>query len=229
MINIDYTYPDWHELVKKYKDEINLFIAAQIQTNRGQMFDAEGAHNGKKKWAPLKLRSGMILSNRGNLRRSWSPSNPTGKPGTDGIVRFKEDIIVVGTNVAYARLMNDGTAMMPGGVLKAVNAKALKIPIPAGKAASVASIKIRGQAANAELKELGKSLRKAKNHKQKMAILDKMEKVTKKIVAGTGGENFIFRKSVKIPARPMDNWSQEDENELSAALKNKLVEVMNRG
>lgn len=192
MINIDYTYPDWDEKIKKYKDEINLFIAAQVQTNRGMMFDAEGADNGKPRWAPLKFRNGMILQKRGNLRRSWAPDNPTGRAGPDGIVRFKEDVIVVGTSLAYARLMNDGTEKMPGGVLRPKSAKALMIPLPDGKA----------------LMDTAKGLKKQ----------------AKKV----NGQNVIFRKSVKIPARPMDNWSQQDEDEISAALKNKIVEVLNR-
>lgn len=185
MINIDYTYPDWHEKILRSKTEINLFIAAQIQTNRGMMFDAEGADNGKKKWAPLKFRNGMILSRTGTLRKSWAPDHPNGRAGPDGIVKFKDDIVLVGTKVAYARMMNDGTTKMPGGVLRAKNAKALIIPINNG--------------------------------------------VVAKGVTKIGGQNVIFRKSVRIPARPMDDWTQEDEAEISAALTNKIIEVLNRG
>ena len=87
-------------------------------------------------------------------------------------------------------MMNDGTTKMPGGVLRAVNAQALKIPLPSGKSAT----------------DLTKELRKSANG-------DK--------------DKFIFRKSVKIPARPFDDWTLEDEAELSEALRNKLIEVLN--
>lgn len=184
MIDIRYDYPDWGEIISKYQQEINLFLAAQIQTNRGMMFDAEGADNGKPKWAPLKFRNGMILSKTGALRKSWAPMHPSGRPGPEGIVRFKDETIIVGTRIAYAKIMNDGTAKLPGGVIRA-KGKALKIPISNGVVA----------------------------------------KGVKKIDGG----NVIFRKSVKIPARPMDLWTQEDEREISEAMRNKIVEVLNRG
>lgn len=186
-VDIKFEFPDWAETVTRELPNLRLFIAAQIQTNRGMMFDNEGADNGKPKWAQLKFRKGQILSDTGNLRKSWSPSNPKGTPGTDGIVEFSGDTISVGTKVLYASLMNWGTTQMPGGVLRAKNAKALKIPLPSGMAAT---------------------------------------KTAKQISKSEGG--FMFRKSVKIPARRMDLWTEQDDEEISIAVANKLMEIMQK-
>lgn len=189
---MEFKFPDWAAKINQAQDEINLFIAAMMQTNRGELFDSEGAANGHDKWAPLAFRRGQILSNRGTLRQSLAPSNPQGRAGSDGIVRFAGEVITIGTKLAYARMMNDGTAKMPGGVLRPVNGKALKIPLPGGENATAGA----------------KSLKKGSSK--------------------IGNSNFIFRKSVKIPGRPFDTWTKEDEDEMSAALTNKLVDILNR-
>ena len=198
MIDIDFKFPNWKKKLKAYEKALNLFVAATVQTNRGMLFDAEGAHNAHPKWASLKFRNGMILSKRGTLRKSIAPYNPRGIPGPDGIVRFAGDVITIGTKLIYARLMNDGTEKMPGGVLRPKNAKALKIPLPAGKAAT----------------PLAKTLRKTAKTLQ----------YSKDGVTKTG--KFIFVKSVKIPARPFDKWNDADQNELNAALVNKIAEIL---
>lgn len=188
-----FKFPNWLEKLQRSQDEINLFIAAMMQTNRGELFDKEGAANGHDKWAPLKFRRGQILSNRGTLRQSMAPYAANGQPGSDGIVRFQGDTITIGTKLFYARLMNDGTAKMPGGVLRPVNAKALKIPIPGGEGATKGAKKLR------------------------------------KSAYGDADNKFIFRKSVKIEGRPFDTWTQEDEQEISEATMNKIIDVLNRG
>ncbi len=184
--------PGWLEKIERARGEINLFIAATMQTNRGQLFDSEGANNGGQRWAPLVFRKGQILSDRGNLRKSLAPTPATGKAGPGGMVSIADDTITIGTNLYYASMMNDGTTKMPGGVLRPVNAQALKIPLPGGVNAT----------------DTAKSLRKN--------------------ASGSGKEKFIFRKSVRIPARPFDRWTQEDEQEMSDALTNKILEVMSR-
>lgn len=186
MINIDFKFPDWRGKLERHAAELNLFIAAQIQFNRGMMFDKEGAWNGHPKWEGLKFRRGQILSKRGTLRKSIAPYNPKGQAGPDGIVRFAGDVITVGTKLLYARMMNDGTKNLPGGVLRPVRAKALKIPIPSGKFATDAA----------------KGLRKSEGA-------------------------FIFRKSVKIPPRPFDQWNNQDQEELNNALRAKLMQILN--
>lgn len=196
-----FKFPDWAEKVKRRMNEINLFLAAQIQFNRGMLFDQEGAYNGRPRWRELAFRNGQILSNRGVLRKSIAPLNPKGREGPDGIVRIAGDFITVGTKVLYARLMNDGTTKMPGGKMVAKNGKALMIPLPNGKAAS----------------PLAKTLRKTESSTL----------LTPKPGGGYSKSNVIFRKSVKIPARPFDTWNKEDQEEIDAGLINKLVQVMN--
>lgn len=196
-VNVDFKWPDLEDRLKKAEGEINLFLAAAIQTNRGLLFDSEGSYNGRPGWAPLKLRKGQILSDRGVLRKSIAPYNADGKPGPDGIVVIQPDAIIVGTTLLYAQMMNDGTTKMPGGVLRPVHAKALKIPLPSGANATPAA----------------KSLRK----KTKFSTS----------ADGTRGK-FLFRKSVRIPARPFNDWNQQDQDEVNEALVNKAAEILNR-
>lgn len=174
MIEIKFQMPDLYGELMKRKPEIDLAMAAAMQANRGMLFDSEGKYNGREGWAPLKWRSGMILSKRGVLRKSIAPPGMTGRAGNDGIVEFNNETVTIGTRLGYARMMNDGTVKMPGGVLRPVKAKALKIPAPGNK---------KGK--------------------------------------------FIFRKSVKIPARPFDDWTQQDEDELLLVLTEKVAQVLN--
>lgn len=133
MIKIELSFPDMEKMLEQNLDEINLFIAAIMQTNRGLLFDSEGKHNGRPGWAPLKTRDGQILSKRGTLRKSMAPPEAMGKPGPDGIVRLSRDQITIGTSLFYARMMNNGTTGLPGGVLRPKTKKALKIPLGNGR------------------------------------------------------------------------------------------------
>lgn len=232
LISIRQEFPDLKGKLERSEPEINLFIAAQMQTNRGMLFDEEGAYNGHQKWAPLTLRNGQILSRTGALRHSLSPANPSGRPGPGGIVRFQGDVIIIGTKLAYARLMNDGTVNMPGGVLKPVNAKALAIPLPSGKAATPVAKQLRknsyGQKdLSAKIDQIRAAIATAKGDRLG-ALQEKLARYEARRNDSPKAERVIFRKSVKIPARPYDQWSAEDEKELEAALVVKVSEVLNR-
>lgn len=187
-LKIKWKFPDWKRRVKEREEEINLFIAANMQTNRGMLFDASGSYNGHEKWKKLVLRQGQPLSKTGALRRSIGPMNDGKRPvqSPSGIVRMSGNTITIGTKLAYARMMNDGTKNLPGGVLRPIHAKALRIPLPGGQGAT----------------KVAKSLRKSEG-------------------------KFMFRKSVKIPPRPFDTWTKEDQEELSEALREKLAEILN--
>ncbi len=232
MIDIKFEFPDWATKIKSQEERLNLFIAAQIQTNRGMIFDKEGAHNGRAKWAPLKFRNGQILSQRGTLRKSIAPSNPNGTAGPDGIVRFSGDTIKVGTNLIYARLMNDGTVNMPGGVMRPKNAKALRIPLPQGQSAND-SAKAAGKAAgmrNASKRahELRAQIDNAQTLEAEIKYREALRKLQGKMKIGdVTSQKFIFVKSVKIPARPFDDWNDEDQKELDASLLNLVSEILN--
>lgn len=200
LVSIDLKFPDLALKIKNHRQEIDLFIAAQMQFNRGMMFDQEGAYNGHPSWAPLKFRKGQILSKSGKLRKSIAPSSQSGKPGPGGIVRFGGGVVTIGTSLIYASMMNWGTTMMPGGVLRPKNAKALMIPLPGGKSAT----------------EGAKGLKKGSS------------KISRDVGGKQKNMNVIFRQSVKIPARRYDQWNDEDQRELSVALRNKLVELINK-
>jgi phage gpG-like protein len=203
LCEIKFKFPDWRRKIQAHWDDIHLFIAAQMQYNRAMLFDKEGAYNGHDGWAPLKFRVGQILSKRGTLRKSIAPrmTEPAlgakAQPGPNGIVRVAGNEVTIGTSLIYAWMMNSGTKDLPGGVLRPVRAKALKIPLPGGKQATEAA---------KELRKTGKTLPKK---------------------VGKGTERVIFRKWVKIPARPFDDWTSEDEDELRTALRNKLAKVLN--
>lgn len=174
-IDLKLTFPNLGERFKKHQRDIMLVLAASMQTNRAMMFDKDGADNGKPKWEPLKLRKGRPLQKTGTLRKSFAPTNDGIRPGhgIDSIVKTQGRTATIGTKLLYAGMMNDGTAKMPGGVLRPVRAKALKIPLEGGK--------------------------------------------------------FMFRKSVKIPARPMNTVTQQDEQEWSETLANYMSEILSRG
>lgn len=194
LVEIKFTFPDLHAKLKKAEAELYQFIAAQLQYNRAMLFANEGGYNGHRKWAPLKFRVGQILSDTGALRRSLGPITAQGMERplktANGIVEIQGNEVVIGTKLLYARLMNDGTANMPGGVLRPVKAKALMIPLPSGTSAT-------------------KQAKKAK-------------KTGKKI----GRQDVIFRKSVRIPARPFDQLNAQDEKEIARALENKIARVL---
>ncbi len=194
MIKLELTFPDLAAKYKRHEKDLMLVLAAAMQTNRAMMFDKDGADNGKEKWLPPKFRNGRPLQWKGYLRKSFAPQNDGIRPGhgPDGIVRVQGEKVFIGTKLLYARLVNDGTANMPGGVLKAINAKALKIPIPPGKTAT------------------------------------KDAKAAHKSGGGSDSEGkFIFRKSVKIPARKMDIVTSEDAKEWADTLANYIAEMLN--
>lgn len=225
--DVDFKFPAWARRVKSQQQRILLDLAAVMQANRGMLFDSEGSHNGHTPWAPLVFRDGQILSARGTLRRSIAPLNARGRPGPSGVVRFVGDQITIGTKLLYARMMNDGTTKLPGGVLRAKNAQALKIPIPKGDRASEAARDIRRQSTARSLVRLEDRLQRAKSPKSVQKLREQIARAQQRLERGTGGDNFIFRKWVRIPARPFDTWTAQDEAEFSVALRNILVEVLN--
>lgn len=129
-IEIEFKFPDLAGALRAKKQEILLFLAAQIQTNRGLMFDDENA--GRTPWKKPLLRDGQALSQKGTLRKSFAPRNNGIRPGLgpEGIVRISGDVVTIGTKLAKADILNRG------GIIRPVRAKVLWIPLPAGKANS---------------------------------------------------------------------------------------------
>jgi phage gpG-like protein len=101
-------------------------------------------------------------------------------------------------------MMNWGTTKLPGGVLKPKNAKALKIPLPGGKAATDLTKSMKKKGGKATKISTGKKTKTGRDVKQ----------------------SVLFVKSVKIPARRYDDWTSEDQQEITIALRNYLQELM---
>lgn len=211
LVGIEFKFPEWLLRVRQREDEIYLLVAATMQTNRGMMFDSVNA--GRTAWAPLKLRDGQPLSQRGALRQSFGPSNDGRNPARhpNGIVKYGNDVVTIGTTLAYAPIHN------LGGVIRPVRSKFLWIPLPDGKANS----------SNAPTDE-AKKLRKSAGRKRKS---DNGWKWTKNeegalIVRSPSGKVFLLAKKVTIPRRPMDEWISSDQEELEGVLQAKLAEVL---
>lgn len=200
-VKFDFNMPDLASVWRQKEEEVFKFIIAVLQTNRGLIFLSSGAYNGRSRWAPLVLRNGLPLLDRGNLMKSFGPIPSMGVPGPGGYVRIEQQAVTIGTSLAYAELMNDGTTKMPGGVLKSPTGKALMIPLPPGKQATNAAKSLRADAYTL----ITPNKRTGRNQRT----------------------DVIFRKSVKIPARPYNDWTQEDEDEISDALSEKIAEILN--
>lgn len=228
MIDIKFTFPDMLGALQKNMEEINLFIAANMQTNRAMLFDAEGAYNGHEKWAPLKFRRGRILQDRGTLKKSMGPTNDGSHPvrTKDGILQMQGETVTIGTTLAYAQLMNDGTKKLSGGVITPVRAKALKIPAPPG---------YRPKLTGTQKAEF--STAKKHFNKKKKAWLagnltnddmnNEFAKIREVRKQHQDDGKFIFRKSVKIEPRDFSSWTSQDQEEMEVALANKITEILN--
>lgn len=113
IISAEFKFPPWAKQLEKHYRELMLGVAATIQTNRGMLFDQEGAYNGHKRWQPLKFRKGQILSDTGTMRRSISPTIPNGYAGPGGVVKISGDVVTVGTTIKYAPVHNYGAVIYP--------------------------------------------------------------------------------------------------------------------
>lgn len=212
LVGIEMKFPEWLLRLKQREDEIYLLVAATMQTNRGQMFDTSNA--GRTLWAPLKLRDGQPLSQRGALRQSFGPSNDGRRPAKhpDGIVKFASGVVTIGTSVAYAPIHN------LGGVIRPVKSKFLWIPLPDGKANS-------SNAPTDEAKKLRKSVGRRKKGDTGWKWTKNEEGTL--IVRSPSGKVFLLAKKVEIPKRPMDEWISSDQEELEGVLQAKIAEVLN--
>lgn len=196
---------EWSQKYRGALTQLYLFVAAQMQTNRGMLFMHSGVYNGHEKWAPLKLRAGQPLKDRGTLSQSIGPiqrKNSGVQPRYEkgSIVRFGGDKVTVGTNLKYARLMNDGGTIVPK------NGKLLWIPLP------------QGNKATEEVKSLTKGQRKGTTKSSGHAPIVRLK----------NGKFFMLAKKVVVPPRNFEKWNQSDKRELEIALTNEVARVLNR-
>lgn len=199
MIGIIFKMPKLAAKLLANRGIVDREVIIAVQTNRGRLFSAGGDFNGHQKWKADIFRAGQPLMNRRTLAKSLGPNGKSGNAGAGGFVKHpgmtKVGDVIVGTKLAYARMMNDGTTKMPGGVLRA-HSGVLAIPLPAGKKATDVA------------KQLRKTARTVKNPRT-----DKNEKV-------------IFRKSVKIPARPFDTVTSADAKDFRQAAQAGVARVL---
>jgi phage gpG-like protein len=140
LVDIEFKFPNFGpEVLEQNVTKIYDVIAATMQTQRAMIFDAEGAYNGRQKWAPLKFRNGQILSDKGVLRKSIGPMTDGLRPqrNPNSIVRYEMDMVTIGTDIAYARIHDQGGVIVP------VHAKVLAFRLPGGKAATDTAKSIR--------------------------------------------------------------------------------------
>jgi hypothetical protein len=120
--------------------------------------------------------------------------------------------------------MNDGTTKMPGGILTPKTAKALKIPVPPGFK-DKAFMKNQRKLVTALRKQMKTGVRQYINDGgQKYDVNAMSAKIVKEKKKTNQG--FIFRKSVKIPARPMDTITKQDEDEFAETIENYMWEIL---
>jgi phage gpG-like protein len=109
ILDLSFDFPNWPKELRAKLPEIQNAVLATIQTNRGLLFDSEGAANGHGRWKDIKYREGRILQLTGNLRRSLAPRNAKGTVPPGGTVKWNRDVITIGTNVPYAAVHETGS------------------------------------------------------------------------------------------------------------------------
>jgi len=158
----------------------------------------DSSNSGRQTWAPPKLREGQPLSQRGPLRQSFAPSNDGKVPA-----RHEDSIVRYGNDVVtIGTSVRYASILNTGGVIRPRNFPVLWIPLPDG----------------------------AKNSSNAPSDLTKEIKGGKTgapIVVGRNGKTYLLAKKVTIPARPMDQWFPQDQEELEVTLSNKVAQVLN--
>lgn len=217
----------------KNRDNVKRIMAATMQTNRGLLFARGGAHNGHAPWKPLVFRAGQPLKDKGALSKSIAPAHGPNEPGRspNGIVRLSGNVVTVGTNLHYATMMNWGTTKLPGGVLRPVNGKALRIPLPAGKKASdvakgLAKGAKSGKSLARQVSDLEIQIRYTQSSELAEGLRRRYTKLRRAMDRSSEKEKYIFRKSVKIPARRFDEWTSKDQEEMVKTVGKALARIM---
>lgn len=142
LVSIDIKIPNYLKRLQGSLKRIQIAMAADIQTNRGLMFDAEGAYNGHPKWKDLKsgankriAKNGMqerqILRKSGALKNSIAPTGASGRAGPGGTVILEGTIaapaVRVSTQIKYAAIHDKGGTIRHPGTANGFG-KGIKIP-----------------------------------------------------------------------------------------------------
>lgn len=237
---IRFDFPDLEGRLTSAMPRIMNVLAASMQTNRRLLFASGGSYNGHPGWAPLQFRVGQPLLRGGarGLSGSMGPRNDGRTPGrgVESILEINGEKVTIGTSLKYARLMNDGTSKMPGGVLRPVRAKALMIPLPQGKSATQAAKDLGASEGVTRRKIMGQLEKTSKSFTknptpQKAAALRKMREKLERMQEGGAKitQRVIFRKWVRIPERNFDTITAQDQAEFGETLGNIITKVLNGG
>ena len=178
---------DMDQMMRRVDDWRPFWSIAQAQLHRSVLanFRAQGrpvAWKALSGWT-LRVRAkershalgGKILQASGALRQSIGNVNEK----TWTTFRY-------GTNLAYARLQNYGTAGLPGGVLKPKTGKYLALPFPG----------VKGSPRDYE--------------NTFVLTTSKSKTIWQKMDGGKSHPLFLLKKSVVIPARPFILYQSED-------------------
>lgn len=205
--------PKWAQKFRSLLPQINLFLAATMQTNRGMLFIHQGSYNGHEAWKPPKLRDGMPLRDRGTLMKSIGPVTraktgrlvPVHNEGT--LVKMGLDYVTIGTTLKKAKILNNGGTIIPK------RKKLLWIPLSTNK--------------NKASQEVTKAIGKAK-HNYRAGNKSKVILHGAPVVRLANGKFFMLAKKVVIPPRPFDKLNKADRDEIASALKEEVARCLNK-
>lgn len=144
-----------------------------------------------EKWKPL---TSWTIAARGGAGLSDSPLMDTGalvrSIGTINVQRAMS--FNYGSNLKYAKLMNYGTAGLPGGLLKPRSGKYLALPFPGVKG-------------------------RPRKYRNTFVVTTKNSKIIWQKMRGAPARPlFLLKKSVRIPARPYMVMQKEDVDRILA-------------
>lgn len=227
LIKFKFDFPGLADIIDREKQNIQMLAAATLQTQRAMIFDAEGAFNGRSRWEPLKLRTGMILSRAGGrgLRGSIAPRNDGKRPahgaGTILVMEMAGATIktTIGSSLIYAEI-ND-----QGGQINAKPGKMLKIPVPMGKWANDNAHAIQKRRAAMMMVTLKQKLARAKTPGSQQRLTLQMANLQKRLQKRMI-EAFLFRPRVNIPARTYTDFNDQDRKEINDTLVNYCESIL---
>lgn len=212
-VTVSSSIPRWAQRFRALLPQLNAFLAAQMQTNRGFLFLHSGSYNGHEAWKPPKLRDGQPLRDKGTLMKSIGPITraktgrvqPIRNEGT--FVKYGLNYVTVGTTLKKARILNDGGVIVPK------KKKLLWIPLSTNK----------NRASEAVTKAIAKH-----KHNKKAGNRGQVTLGGAPIVRLPNGKFFMLAKKVVIPPRPFDKVTKQDRDEIAFALTEEVSRCLNR-
>ena len=85
--------------------------------------------------------------------------------------------------------------------------------------------------AEAGIVELASRMRRARTSQSRERYRRRIDeirgRIQKRAAKGRGPVDFIFRKEVRIPARPFINWNSNDQKEFDQTVNNIVLDIIN--